>query len=399
MQVSKFTHIRGQYQIPSKQEGNTVRNRRKILMIAFSEIKYDGRVLRSAEALSEQYEVILAGLGDCPIRPSVPIRYLQVHIPYGPRWLRHALFFIKTCLIGLRVQPDIVHAHDYFVALHGWVIAKLTGAACVYDAHEFLSGIKERSRVRHWLFQFLEQLSIKRYDLVISTSETRARALTDYYALNELPMVVRNFTGSEEKILWPSEEMAEYDLKDVLKRGLPVVVYQGSMDAFSRGLNNLLQAFTELQEDCTLVMAGDGPDLNYLRKLSADLGLEQSVFFTGRLFKGQLMSVMRAASIGVVIYSNDDLNNTFCTPNKLHEYAQAGLAVVASNQPPLMQILGVHPIGELFDPDEPASIQQAILTVLSRLDSYKSRIPDFLAEHDWNNEKARLLEAYKRLKA
>jgi len=67
--------------------------------------------------------------------------------------------------------------------------------------------------------------------------------------------------------------------------------------------------------------------------------------------------------------------------------------------PPLMQILDVHPIGELFDSDEPATIQQAILTVLSRLDSYKSRIPDFLAEHDWNNEKARLLEAYKRLKA
>jgi len=77
-----------------------------------------------------------------------------------------------------------------------------------------------------------------------------------------------------------------------------VVVYQGSMDAFSRRLNNLLQAFTELQEDCTLVMAGDGPDLNYLRRLSADLGLERCVFFTGRLSRGQLMSVMRAASIG-----------------------------------------------------------------------------------------------------
>lgn len=57
-----------------------------------------------------------------------------------------------------------------------------------------------------------------------------------------------------------------------------------------------------------------------------------SVFFTGRPLTGQLMSVMRAGSTTVVIYSNRDVNHLFWTPDKIHEYVRAGLAVVASNQ-------------------------------------------------------------------
>lgn len=122
------------------------------------------------------------------------------------------------------------------------------------------------------------------------------------------------------------------------------------------------------------------------------------MFFTGRLTKQQLTAVMRAASIGVVIYSNQDRNNLLCTPNRVHEYAQGGLAVVASNQPPLVQILDAHPIGEIFAPEEPESIQQAILKVLSRVENYRTRIPDFVAYYSWDGEKRRLLRAYTDLK-
>jgi glycosyltransferase involved in cell wall biosynthesis len=324
---------------------------------------------------------------------------MQVRIPSGLRWWRFALFFIKAVLIGLRVRPHIVHAHDYFLVFHGWVIAELTRAVCVYDAHEFLPGIRERSRVRHWLFTALERASIKHCDLVIATSEERAQAIEDHYGLREPPVVVGNIASSEDGPLDTSGEMTAYDLESVIQRGLPVVVYQGAMDIHCRCLDNLLRAFSDLREDCSLVMAGDGPDLDHLRKLTANLGLEHSVLFTGRLSRSQLVSVMRAASIGVVIYSNKEVNNILCTPNKLHEYARAGLAVVTSNQPPLAQMLGEHPIGELFDPDRPETIQQAIRTVLSSLDAYESRIPAFLAQHDWNNERARLLEAYARLRA
>lgn len=372
---------------------------KKVLMLAFSEVAYDGRVLRAAITLSDFYQVFLVGLGRLFTRSDVQFRYLRVRLPEGPRPLRHALFFLAACYIGLRVRPDVVHAHDYFVALHGWIIARLTGAACVYDVHEFLPGIKERSRLRHWFFQFLERLSIKRYDLVIATSAERARAIRDYYGLRELPVVIRNFAGTEEDTLKSSqdEQVLNHNLQKILQCGLPLVIYQGTMDVRSRCLDNLLRAFNNLRDKCVLIMAGDGPDLHHLQKLSVNLGLEERVLFTGRLSRGQLMSLMRAASIGVVIYSNKEVNNLICTPNKIHEYARAGLAVVTSNQPPLVEMLSVCSIGELFDPDEPATIQQAIETVLSNLNTYKSQIPEFLARHDWNKEKSKLVEVYKEL--
>ncbi len=369
----------------------------RVLMIVFGKTKYDGRVLRSAEALSKQYEVTLVGLGDCSIRPSVPIRYIEVQISHNQGWLCHALFIIKTGLIGFRVRPDIVHAHDYFLALHGWVISRVTGATCVYDAHEFFPGIKERSRLRHWLFQLLERISIKRYDLVIATSEERAQAIKDHYGLPELPIVVNNFAGLEEKILdsCQDDQNTSLDLQAALQHGLPLVVYQGYMDVPSRCLDSLLQAFTKLRGKCALIMVGDGPDLDYLQKLAGDLGIKEHTLFTGRLSKSQLKSIMRAASVGVVIYSNKSVNNLLCTPNKIHEYARANLAIVASNQLPLETMLHTQSIGEIFDPDEPISIQQAILKVLSNLESYETRIPEFLAHYSWDNEKRKLLDAYR----
>lgn len=36
-------------------------------------------------------------------------------------------------------------------------------------------------------------------------------------------------------------------------------------------------------------------------------------------------------------------------------------------------MFSVHLIGELFDPDEPGTIQQAIVAVLTNLDTYRSR--------------------------
>jgi len=367
-------------------------------MIVFSEVRYDGRVLRTAEALARDYDVILSGLGDCPICLETRIRYLQVCIPSSPRWLSHVFFFVKTILIGLRVQPDIVHAHDYFVVLHGWIIAKMNRAVCIYDAHEFLPGIKERSHVRHWLFASLERISINRYDMIIATSEERAQVLRDYYSLREPPVVVKNFSSVEEYTLESDTESFEYPIEDILEQGLPLVVYQGDMNIHSRCLDNLLRAFVGLQDKCILIMAGDGPDLDHLQKLSDVLELQGYVFFTGKLPKGHLMTIMRAASVGVVIYSNKETNNLLCTPNKIHEYVQAGLAVVASNQPPLVQMLGVCSIGEIFVPEESDSIRRAILKVLSHLENYRINIPEFLAHYSWDDEKQKLLKAYKSLK-
>lgn len=44
------------------------------------------------------------------------------------------------------------------------------------------------------------------------------------------------------------------------------------MDARSRCVDNLILAFVELQNECTLVMVGDGPDLQFLQAMSANLG-------------------------------------------------------------------------------------------------------------------------------
>lgn len=375
------------------------REKKVVFMIAFSEVKYDGRVIRAAEALSEQYSVRLVGLGDYKFYKNQQIVYYPIYLPLKSKWLQHIVFLIKVILLALRVHPDIVHAHDYFLVLHGWLSAKIAGAKSVYDAHEFFPGIKEKSHIRHWFFATMEKFLIRRYSLIIATSKERALVMKEYFKLKQIPNVVQNFPSSEKNtnVVANSVFVDKIILECKFDDNLPLIIYQGNMDVSARCLDILLKAFIELRERCCLLMVGDGPDLNYLRSLVLKFGLNEMVKFTGKMSRNMLPVLMKRVSVGIVIYSNKGLNNKLCTPNKIYEYAQVGLAVVTSNQTPLKRMILKNPIGEIFNPNDYLSIKNAICKVLSNIEYYKSFLPQFIEKNSWFLEKTKLINSYKDL--
>jgi glycosyltransferase involved in cell wall biosynthesis len=68
------------------------------------------------------------------------------------------------------------------------------------------------------------------------------------------------------------------------------------------GISDLLQAWAAMSDtsDRVLLIAGDGPSLDALAKLAADLGIARSVRFLGRLTEAELVDLYRASDICVV---------------------------------------------------------------------------------------------------
>jgi glycosyltransferase involved in cell wall biosynthesis len=88
------------------------------------------------------------------------------------------------------------------------------------------------------------------------------------------------------------------------------------------------------------------------------------------------------------------LNNINCAPNKVFEYAHAGLPIVATSQPPLETLLTRYNVGLCFDQDEePPSVAEKILSVMQHRSLYRAGLSRLLAENPWSNEANRLRDA------
>jgi glycosyltransferase involved in cell wall biosynthesis len=114
--------------------------------------------------------------------------------------------------------------------------------------------------------------------------------------------------------------------------------------------------------------------------------------------------VVRAATdadIGIIPYVPSNLNNYYCSPNKLFEYVHAGLAVVTSDLPFLRQFVVGNGVGVVFDPRDPAAIARSVNFVSEEenLLRFKRQAREVRKYYAWGNEKNRLYAAIRALES
>lgn len=129
-----------------------------------------------------------------------------------------------------------------------------------------------------------------------------------------------------------------------------------------KGFDLLLDSFCQISADhlgTDLVIGGDGPKLDELRKRASDLGIAERVHFTGRLSREEVAVAMAGAYL-------------FAMPSRLEPFGivvleawRAGTAVVATSigGPPEFVSHGVD--GLLVDPHDKKALADALDTLLS----------------------------------
>ena len=112
------------------------------------------------------------------------------------------------------------------------------------------------------------------------------------------------------------------------RAGIPpnrrVVLYQGIL-GHERNLENLILASEQFPEDTVLLLMGFGDYEEYLHKMVEERGLQQRVYFTGRVDTNEMRLLTPGADLGVIPYQHIDTNTDFCSPNKFFEFIQARL--------------------------------------------------------------------------
>lgn len=370
---------------------------RRWLVLLFGDIDFDGRARRMIDIASCFGTVYLL---DCSERSNSgsDVRYVHERLVVAPEhsqprrhlsFLRHALAFAR------RVRPHVVLAEDFFTAMPGRMAAAACSAQFIYDAHELIIPSAEEitsRRSRFWAN--LERRAAPGADLVIAANAERAAIMTENYPLRRAATYMRNIPTAAA----PTQDAlnavtAKHPVLVRSEPGTVLILYQGAIVA-ARGLTRFIEATAYLPSSHRLIMAGDGPDLHSLKGMAGKERFSGRITFLGRVLNSELAAVAKLCDVGIATYAYDTRNSLLCAPNKVFEYAQAGLAVLASDQVTLLNLLRERPWARLIGPEVGAKAVAEHLVALG-LDrrNHAADIERFLTQNSPSAEQARVSQA------
>lgn len=305
---------------------------------------------------------------------------------------------IRMVLAGIKLRPDLVHANDLSALPIGYLVAKFTGAKLLYDSHELWFGAQHRANFPRWMYNLglaMERVLAKRADAVVTVSESIAEEMHRKMGIPK-PQVIRNTPDWPKSTAVNSPGRLRVELG--ISHDIPILLYQGGI-AKGRGLELLVQALTYLKNsDAVLVFLGNGPLVEVLKQTAKDAGIEQRVLFHPAVPPHDLPLYTVDATLGLSPIEGMCLNHRLCLPNKLFEYIQAGVPVVATDFPELRRTICSLGIGELF-PDgsavELARVIDGILADPVKLERYKRNAQQAAPQCSWEVEKKKLMEIYR----
>ena len=366
-----------------------------------SDLTFDARVWKEARSLANAgYRVRLIG---CKYEISAPQHRWAggievVEIPLGTRRGRVSIFgraltLLRLWLAVIRTRARAYHAHNVHMGPAAWLASRPRGAKLIYDAHELYdeaSGGLPLPQVTTRVTRILERFMVRHSDAVFTTNFSRVEHLRERYGRETIEVL--------GNVPLPVDDVVPLD--PGYPSGGPILLYQGGIYARARAFRETLEALAKLG-DLQFVIIGFGrdQDLQLVQKWAAEYGVAKRVHLLPPRPFNELVRTAAGASVGLVPIKSNKTNHLLGDTNKLFEYLMAGLPVVASDLPEIRRVVtqGDPPVGELFDPDCPTSIADAIRRVLSD-PAYERRRTEArrlaLEKFNWEVEEPRLLGAY-----
>ena len=367
---------------------------KRVIVSVINDLVTDQRVNKSCLTLQKMgYEVLLVGRKQ---RKSPPMddrpygtKRMKLLFEKGP--LFYAEYNTRLFFFLLFHKANLLLSNDLDTALPNFFISRLKRIRMIYDSHEYFTETPElvgRSRVQK-VWKRIEDFVVPRLKEMITVWDSIAELFEQKYGVR--CHVVRNIP--------PRSALPNKGDKQALN--LPedkhLLVLQGSGINIQRGAEELVEAMQYL-EDCCLMVIGGGDVLPTLKQMTSDLHIEGRVRFFPRMPYQQMMAYTQLAELGFVLDKDTNLNYRFCLPNKLFDFIQAGVPVVASELVEVGKIIKKYDIG-LFIPDhDPKSIAATIRQGLDDTDHrliWQKGLTQAAEELCWENEQQTLIEIYK----
>lgn len=315
-------------------------------------------------------------------------RYAKALLGQQSQWLKHKAIYGRMINIGVSSGADVFHAHDLNTLKIGATCKEKTGSKLVYDSHELHT---ERNLMTdEWRQDAIAEEGhyLPQADAMIVASPSWIDWNRNLYGTIPDPSVVVLNVPVPTEIDRSKDLRAELDIAPNKR----IVIYQGSIQE-NRGIEPAIEAVTQL-DDVVLVVIGYGYYRPTLEDLVAERGLTEKVLFFGPVPNDELISYSASADIGLANIVNSSVSYHTSLPNKLFEYAMAGIPVIGSDSPEIGRVVKEEQIGEVCDSEDADALAAAMRRILSDPGRYTAGLERAAKRYNWSVQQQTLIDLY-----
>lgn len=338
----------------------------RLLIVSFSNLSTDARLLRQIAAFADTYEVVTAGWGPAPVGST-----RHIVLPQAPSGRsRKVRMLVESALLRLRayrvihatsplhraarralrgVQADIVLANDIDAAPLAYDIAPASRVHV--DLHEYFPGLHDdnprwarlRGPFNAWL--------VRRYAAPAASTTTVAQEIAEQYRLLGLsPGVVTNASRHRELPVRPVSS--------------PIRLVHSGVALQGRHLETMIEAVALSTADVELtlhLMPNDAAYIDRLRARALEIG--HRVRILAPVPQADLVDTLAGHDVGIHILPATSTNHRLALPNKFFDFVQARLGVIVGPTAAMAgttERYGFGAVTEGFDAEDVAKVLDAL---------------------------------------
>lgn len=263
---------------------------------------------------------------------SLEVVYPNVRMPlsYRHKYLREIIEW----------DPDVIHSQcEFFSMEYACRIAKKTGAPIVHTYHtmyeQYVGYVVPGKKLGNWVVKYLTQLRLKKVDLVVVPTTKIENLLHSYPVDKPMEIVPSGISLEQHKNRMSEQERARKRADLGIFDAQSVLLNLGRLGT-EKNLPELVRFFKDAHDkhaELVFLIVGDGPAKTELEKLAKELGVEDSVIFTGMVDPSEVQKYYQLGDIFVSASTSETQGLTYI------EAAANGLPLLCRQDPCLDDVL------------------------------------------------------------
>lgn len=319
--------------------------------------------------------------GSLPVN-HLPFKTVRMNLLFkkGPAF--YFFFNVRLFFYLLVHKADLLVANDLDTLYPNYLISKWKKIKLVYDSHEIFTEVPElqQTPAKKRIWERLEKKIIPKLKHCITVNESIAGWFEHKYGVKF--HVIRNIP--------PAPTQA--NIKSRKELGLPedkkIILLQGAGINIQRGAEELVEAMKYV-ENAILLIIGGGDVYDVLKEIAALHNVNAKVIFKQKMPHEELFQHTVNADIGITIDKDTNVNYRYSLPNKIFDYVNAGIPVLASRLPEIEKFINKYSVGNFIENHDPSHIGERISFMLNS-DQYgiwKANTKIAALDNTWEKEK------------
>lgn len=309
-------------------------------------------------------------------------------LTYGKSGVLGIVQFIHLSLKAAKKlgNMDVLFVDNRKATIPAFFIRKMYSPKLILQDARELYILKEISHFSGKVGCVFEQAALKRADIVICANKYRAKIMQEQMKIKCPIYVFENvFTIYYDKNF--SKDVAEKQYGNLFGNDR-FLMLSSSGCALIRTTDKFVRAMKKFEGRAELLLVGknSSTDEKYIRQIIKDEQVS-NVHIVGPVDKNVLKWMITKCNAGIAIYGKSDSNNLYCASGKIYEFLTENKPIIASANPPLIDLCNKTRVGVASD-----CYENAIEDMLKNYRKYRDNVISYIQSFDINEGEDRLVE-------